>query len=238
MSNKEFVIADVFTEKRFGGNQLAVFVDGTGLDQETMQTIAREMHYSETTFLFPPKRGGDFRLRIFTPESELPFAGHPIVGTANVIVATEMKPMSEPLTSVTLECGVGLIEVEIETAGGQAGHTVMTQPLPEVRGQYKNIAALARSLRLDATDIEATGLPVEIIYNGIPVMIVPVASLAATRRIKLDSGALEEICNEVGAKTVLVFTRETVQPASTAHCRVFAPVEGVPEDAATGSANG
>ena len=238
MSNKEFVIADVFTEKRFGGNQLAVFIDGAGLDQETMQDIAREMHFSETTFLFPPQQGGDYRVRIFTPESELPFAGHPIVGTANVIVAMELKSMSEPLTLITLETGVGLIEVEIETAGGQAGHTVMTQPLPEVRGQYANIAALAKSLRLDAADIASTGLPVEILYNGIPVMIIPVASRAAVERIKLDSGALEDICNEVGAKTVLVFTTETVQPASTVHCRVFAPVEGVPEDAATGSANG
>ena len=238
MSNQAFVIADVFTEKRFGGNQLAVFTDARGLDQETMQNIAREMHYSETTFLFPPEQGGDYRVKIFTPESELPFAGHPIVGTANVIVATGLKPMSEPLTLIRLETGVGLIEVEIQTAGGRAGHTVMTQPLPEVRGQNTEIAALAKSLRLDAADIESTGLPVEILYNGIPVMIVPVASLAALQRIKLDSGALEEICNQVGAVTVLVFTREAVQPAGTVHCRVFVPVAGIPEDAATGSANG
>lgn len=238
MSNKEFVIADVFTEKRFGGNQLAVFTDGSGLDQETMQTIAREMHFSETTFLFPPQRGGDYHCRIFTPESELPFAGHPIVGTANVIVAEGLKPLTEPITTLTLETGVGLIYVEVETAGGQAGHTTMTQPLPEVRGQYADIAAVAKALRLDAADIEQTGLPVEVIYNGVPVMIVPVASRAAIEHIKYDTSALEEICNDVGAKTVLAFTTETVQPSSTAHCRVFAPVEGVIEDAATGSANG
>src|SRR6185503_7077959 len=85
MSDRKFVIADVFTEKRFGGNQLAVFTDGVGLDSQTMQTIAREMHFSETTFLFPPEQGGDYKVRIFTPDQELPFAGHPIVGTAHAV---------------------------------------------------------------------------------------------------------------------------------------------------------
>ena len=238
MNKKRFVIADVFTERQFGGNQLAVFIDGSGLDDETMQNIARETNYSETTFLLPPERGGDFRVRIFTPSRELPFAGHPLVGTAYVIVAEQLKQQTEPLTSVTLETGVGPIHVEVRTEGGQPGRTTMTQPLPVVRGTYSDIVALARALSLDASHIEEADLPVETIFNGIAVMIVPVTTRAAIESIRIDAVELERISNEVGASTVLTFTRETSLPASTVHCRVFAPAAGVIEDAATGSANG
>ncbi|HXG65838.1 MAG TPA: PhzF family phenazine biosynthesis protein [Blastocatellia bacterium] len=238
MSSSRFIIADVFTEKRFGGNQLAVFPDGSGLDAAAMQDIAREMHFSETTFLFPPEAGGDYRIRIFTPEHELPFAGHPIVGTAHVIVAEGIKRANEPLTSVVLETGVGPISVEVSVVGGRAGHTTMTQPLPVVKTTFTDIERLARALALRVADIRQTELPVEAIYNGITVLIVPVTSLDAVQRVKVDTGALEAISREVGAETVLVFTRETLRPDSAAHCRVFAPAAGVIEDAATGSANG
>ncbi|MEK6407100.1 MAG: PhzF family phenazine biosynthesis protein [Acidobacteriota bacterium] len=238
MNSKQFVIADVFTDERFGGNQLAVFTDGSGLEPAMMQNIAREMNYSETTFLFPPERGGDYRVRIFTPAHELPFAGHPLVGSAYVIAAERMKPWSEPLTSITLETGVGPIHVEVRTDSGQPGRTTMTQPLPVVRGSYSDVARLAKALSLDASLIGQTGLPVETIFNGIAVMIVPVANRAAIGDIRVDTGELERISNDVGASTVLVFTHETVLPTSTVHCRVFAPAAGVSEDAATGSANG
>lgn len=237
-NSKQFVIADVFTEERFGGNQLAVFTDGSGLDSATMQNIAREMNYSETTFLLPAERGGDYRVRIFTPAHELPFAGHPLVGSAYVIVAERMKQWSEPLTSVTLEAGVGPIHVKVRTEGSQAGRSTMTQPLPVVRGSYSDIAGLAKALSLDASRIAQTGLPVETIFNGIAVMIVPVESRAAIENIKVAPAALERISNEVDASTVLAFTCDTALPTSTVHCRVFAPAAGVGEDAATGSANG
>lgn len=238
MNTKRFVIADVFTKKRFGGNQLAVYTDARGLDTATMQDIAREMNYSETTFLLPPEQGGDYRVRIFTPRSELPFAGHPLVGSAFVIVSEKMKEWSDPLTSLELETGVGLIRVEVETKQGRAGHTTMTQPLPVSKGKYSDIAKLARALSLEVSDIESTGLPVEPIYNGITTMIVPVATRAAVEQIKIDAAALERISIEAGVDTVLALTLETLMPSSTAHCRVFAPAEGILEDAATGSANG
>lgn len=238
MTSKRFIIADVFTEKQFGGNQLAVFTDATGLDPETMQNIAREMNYAETTFLFPAESGGDFRVRIFTPGQELPFAGHPLVGTGHVVVAERMKMWSEPTTTVTLEAGVGPITVEVNIAADRAGHTVMTQPLPVVKGAFSDIAAMAKALSLDTADIASTGLPIEAIHNGITVIVVPVASLAAVKRIKVDAGALEQISNERGAQTVLTFAREAELASSTTHSRVFAPAVGVIEDAATGSANG
>jgi trans-2,3-dihydro-3-hydroxyanthranilate isomerase len=236
MRNRSFVIADVFTEQRFGGNQLAVFIDGEGLDTATMQNIAREMNYSETTFLLPPTEGGDFHLRIFTPAQELPFAGHPLVGTGHVIVADRMKEWTGSLTTVTLETGVGPIRVTVQTENERAGHTTMTQPLPQVKATLSDRERLAAALSLDAPDLAE--LPVEAIYNGITVMIVPATSMSAVQRIKIDAGKLDEISREMGAETVLVFTRETLQPASTVHCRVFAPAAGVIEDAATGSANG
>jgi len=238
MISKRFLIADVFTDVRFGGNQLAVFLDGSGLDSRTMQDIAREMNYSETTFLLPPEGEGDYRIRIFTPAHELPFAGHPIVGSAYVIVSEKMKKWGNQSTTVTLEAGVGPIRIEIKTEGGQLGRSTMTQPLPVVHGKYSDIDAVARALSLETSTIQKTNLPVETIFNGIAALIVPVASLSAIENIKVDSNALTEISNEVGASTVLAFTRETLAPENTVHCRVFAPAAGVSEDAATGSANG
>lgn len=238
MKSTSFIIADVFTEKQFGGNQLAVFPDASGLDAVTMQEIAREMHFSETTFLFPPESGGDYRVRIFTPEQELPFAGHPLVGTGYVVVAERLKDWSAPKTTVTLEAGIGPITVEVDTQTESAGHTVMTQPVPTVTGTIPDVSALAKALSLDQSEIAATGLPVEAIYNGITVIIVPLVSLAAVKRIKADAGALERISKEMGAQTMLTFTREHETASGTVHCRVFAPAAGVLEDAATGSANG
>jgi trans-2,3-dihydro-3-hydroxyanthranilate isomerase len=237
MNSKRFVIADVFTEERFGGNQLAVFTDGSALDSATMQAIAREMNYSETTFLLPAEQEGDYRIRIFTPAHELPFAGHPLVGSAYVVAAERMKQWTEPLTSITFEAGVGPVRVEVRTDRGLLGRSTMTQPLPAVQGSYANAAALAKALSLEPSRI-TPGLPVETIFNGIAAMIVPVESRHAIENIKVDTNALADISNEVGASTVLVFTRETVLPTSTVHCRVFAPAAGVSEDAATGSANG
>jgi trans-2,3-dihydro-3-hydroxyanthranilate isomerase len=238
MHSKRFIIADVFTEERFGGNQLAVFLDGGGLDPETMQKIAREMNYAETTFLFAPRQGGDYRVRTFTPERELPFAGHPLVGTGHVIVAERMTPWSEPRTAVMLETGLGPIHVEVTVEQGKAGFTTMTQPVPIVRETSSDVVQLARALSIEPAAIETTGLPIETIYNGVTVMIVPVATRQVIENIQVDAGLLKAISHAHGADTVLTFTRETLRPTSTVHCRVFAPAVGISEDPATGSANG
>ena len=237
MTSKHFMIADVFTEKQFGGNQLAVFTDGSGLDTETMQNIAREMNYSETTFLLPPEHGGDFRIRIFTPGQELP-----IRGTSDC--RHRLRHSRREIETVERAAHFGEARgrrranrVEVRVEGGRPGRSTMTQPLPVVRGVYSNIEALAKALSLDPSLIDQR-LPVETVYNGIAVMIVPLTTRAAIESIQLDGGALARISNEVGAQTVLTFTRETVSPESTVHCRVFAPAAGVGEDAATGSANG
>jgi trans-2,3-dihydro-3-hydroxyanthranilate isomerase len=238
MSDRKFIIADVFTEQQFGGNQLAVFLDGRGLGTETMQNLAREMNYSETTFILPPEAGCDFRLRVFTPSEELPFAGHPLVGSGYVMVAEKLKEWSSPHTSVRIETGVGEIIVRVETEGDKAGFSQMTQPLPVVKSDWGDIDRLAKALSIEASEIASTNLPVQLLFNGIPALIIPVASLKAVAAIKVDINALSAISEEAGAKTVLAFSTETIAPTSTAHCRVFAPVEGILEDAATGSAQG
>ena len=238
MNKKSFLIADVFTNERFGGNQLAVFTDGQDLDTETMQNIAREMNFSETTFLLPPEKGGDYRVRIFTPKSELPFAGHPMVGSGFVIVAEKMKEWTDPLTVLQLETGVGVLRVEVETKQSRIGRSTMTQPVPVPKGTFTDTPRLAAALGVEASEIDSTTLPVEPIYNGITTMIVPIATLAAVEQLKIDGGALARISREMGVDTVLMFTMETLAPSSTVHCRVSAAAEGILEDAATGSANG
>ena len=237
MESVNFIIADVFTDLRFGGNQLAVFLEGSALDSETMQKLAREMHFSETTFLLPPKADGDFAVRIFTPETELPFAGHPIVGTAYVIVSEKLKATSQPATLVRLETGVGLLSIEVLVHDGLPGQTIMTQPLPEIRKTFNDVERLAKAFGLTPTEIRSQ-LPAQAIYNGVTVLIVPITSLSAIQNIKVDIREVERISHEVGAQTVLAFSQETINQAHTAHCRVFAPAAGVVEDAATGSANG
>ena len=238
MKTTKFVIADVFTEKRFCGNQLAVFTHAEGLDTAAMQDIAREMNYSETTFVLPPESEGDFRLRIFTPAKELPFAGHPIVGSAFVIVAERMKTWGGAVTPVALETKAGVINVEVATTAGQAGRTTMTQPLPRVMSTFNDVSALAGALSIDASGIADTGLPIEVIYNGITVMIVPVKSIEVIKNLRPNPSELEKVAASVNAETVLVFTTQTERPSSNCHSRVFAPGAGVGEDPATGSANG
>jgi len=238
MKRYKFIIADVFTDTPFGGNQLAVFTDRRGLSTEIMQKLAREMNYSETTFILPPNSAGaDFHIRIFTPAIEIPFAGHPIVGTGYVIGATGMIKAAEPPSILKLETGVGIISVQLQIENGAIGRVTMTQPNPVSRGAFDNYADIADALGISASDIES-GLPVEAIYNGLTVLIVPVSSLKAIESIKVNLVKLERVAQAVGATTVLAFSQEVLNAASTVHCRVFAPGAGVMEDPATGSANG
>ena len=238
MTEKEFYIVDVFTDKRFGGNQLAVFRDGTGLDTKTMQTIANEINYSETTFLLPPEKGGDFRVRIFTPAIELPFAGHPLVGTGFIIVAEKPKEITDH-SIVKMETGVGEIQVSVSNINEEEkfGIAVMTQPVPKVLSQWTHRSRLAKTFSLELSDLKR-GLPVEVLNNGIAVMIVPVVSIDSLTMIRIDMRTLDDVVKESEAKTILFFTTETIEERSTVHCRVYAPGAGVLEDAATGSANG
>jgi trans-2,3-dihydro-3-hydroxyanthranilate isomerase len=242
MKQYRFIQVDVFTDKPFGGNPLAVFPDAEGLTTDEMQCLAREMNLSETTFVLPPQaRDADFKVRIFTPATELPFAGHPVVGTHWVMAHLGRVQLSEPVTRVHFELGVGVLPADLHVASGKVQRVVMTQARPTFHAVLEDVTDLATGLGLPPEAITKTGLPVQVVSTGLPQMMVPVRSLVEVRRLsiaRLDMAALTRACDAVGSQHVLVFTFETEQAGSTVHVRMFAPADGVPEDPATGSANG
>lgn len=214
MTRQEYVLVDVFTDRKFGGNQLAVFRDGRGVRDELMQAAAKELNLPETTFVVPGEQGGDHKLRIFTPARELPFAGHPTVGTAFVLADSRDA-------TLRLEEPVGTLQVTVRD-----GFCEMEQPLP-VFETVADRAAVATSISLDISDFEP-GLPIEVGSSGNRFMFVPVKSLDAVKRA--SPNGLSE--------AAYIFTTKTVDPGSTVHGRMYAPWQGIAEDPATGSANG
>ncbi len=243
MKEYRFIQVDVFTDKPFGGNPLAVFPEAEGLTTEEMQRLAREMNLSETTFVLPPQApGADFKVRIFTPAAELPFAGHPVVGTHWVLARLGRVELCEPVTQVRFELGVGVLPTDLHVVGGRVERVVMTQDRPTFHAVLEDVTDLAAGLGLPPEAITETGLPVQVVSTGLPQMIVPMRSLAEVQALnpgRLNTAALDRACRAVGAEQcVMVFTFETERPEATVHVRMFAPLLGVPEDPATGSANG
>jgi trans-2,3-dihydro-3-hydroxyanthranilate isomerase len=215
---RRYVIADVFTDTPLQGNQLAVFTDGRGLPAEQMQRAARELNLSETVFFLPPERDGDLRIRIFTPASELPFAGHPVLGSA--FLAGELLGTS----AVRLETGAGLVPVELRRQGGQIVSGQMEQPIPEW-APYEHPERL-----LAALGVAGSGLPVEAYPNGPRHVYVALRDEAAVAALRPDAGALADL----GAIGVSCFAGSGLRWKT----RMFAPGLGVLEDPATGSAAG
>jgi trans-2,3-dihydro-3-hydroxyanthranilate isomerase len=237
-----FIQVDVFTDVPFGGNPLAVFPDAEGLTTADMQQLARETNLSETTFVLPPQAPeADFRVRIFTPAREIPFAGHPVVGTHWVLAHLGRVDLHKPVTQVRFELGVGVLPADLHVVGGAVERVVMTQDRPTFHALLGDLSDLAAGLDLPAEAIAETGFPVQVVSTGMPQMMVPVRSLAEIQGLAADElnvAALNRACRTVGTECVMVFTLETERPDATVHVRMFAPLLGVPEDPATGSANG
>jgi trans-2,3-dihydro-3-hydroxyanthranilate isomerase len=237
-----FIQVDVFTDRPFGGNPLAVFYEAEGLTTEDMQHLALEMNLSETTFVLPAETtAADFRVRIFTPHEEVPFAGHPVVGTHWVLAHLGRVPLQEPLTQVRFELGVGVLPADLQVAGGEVTRVVMTQARPTFHTVVQDVSNLATGLGLAPEAIAETGWPVQVVSTGLPQMMVPVRSLAEVQSLsasQLNTAALDRACQAVETDCVLVFALQTERPESTVHTRMFAPRFGIPEDPATGSANG
>ncbi|MCH9651162.1 MAG: PhzF family phenazine biosynthesis protein [Deltaproteobacteria bacterium] len=230
-------LVDVFTDQPFGGNQLAVFPEDGEVPEEWMQKIARELNLSETTFVTTPQEpGADFRVRIFTPTREIPMAGHPSVGTAYVLTRLGKIASANP-ARVVFEEGVGPIPMEICFQDGEPSAIFMDQPRPNFGSAFEDRGAIADMLSLDLEDI-TPGLPLQAVSCGLPFLLVPLRRLEAVQKIKLKNDRLEALLGEFAAPNVLAFSLETQHPQSTVHCRVFAPLYGVQEDPATGSANG
>ena len=242
MRKIHYHLVDVFTDRIFGGNQLAVIPNGRGISTELMQSIAREFNFSETTFVLPPEdAGNDYRLRIFTPAQELPMAGHPTIGTTFVLARERMV---EPAAAnagrsmIRLEEGVGTIPVSIEWRAGEPVYAEMQQLPPTFGPRFEDIELLAEVLSLDAREITGTKLPVEVVSCGVPFLYVPVESLDAIRRIRFRADLWERVSQDLQVLGLFVLTREVEVEGSSVHSRMFAPGAGVGEDPATGGASG
>ncbi|MEC4890016.1 MAG: PhzF family phenazine biosynthesis protein [Nitrospira sp.] len=238
----KFYQADVFTSQPFGGNPVAVFPEADGLSDDQLQQIAREMNLSETVFVFPPTdKAAVARLRIFTPTQEIPFAGHPVLGTFFVLAELGIIPVKDSVIRVMQECNIGLFPVELQAEDGLVERVVMTQPKPEFLGpveETEDLYKVASALGLAKHVIADTKWPIEVVSTGLPVMIVPVRTLTAVRSIRPDASAITDVCRRFGANGIMVYTTVTVEPSSTVHARMFAPAIGILEDPATGSASG
>ncbi|MCC6139020.1 MAG: PhzF family phenazine biosynthesis protein [Nitrospira sp.] len=238
----KFYQADVFTHQPFGGNPVAVFPDADGLSDDQLQQIAREMNLSETVFVFPPTdQAAVVRLRIFTPTQELPFAGHPVIGTFYLLAQLGRVPLAGAVTRLLYECNIGLFPVELHGTVKQVEHVVMSQPKPEFLDRVENeedFYKLAISLGLPKYAVAEAKSPIEVVSTGLPVLILPIRTLTAIRSIIPDPSAITDLCGRFGANGIMVFTTVTVEPDSTVHTRMFAPAIGVLEDPATGSASG
>jgi trans-2,3-dihydro-3-hydroxyanthranilate isomerase len=212
-----YLVVDVFTTRVLEGNQLGVFLDGRPFGEEEMQRLAREMNFAETVFLFPPRSGGDAWVRIFTPEDELPFAGHPLLGTA-FVVATALSA-----DSVVLETGAGPVPIVLERADGRIVFGRMKQPIPTWEPFDRASELLA------AVGVESSALPVEVYRNGPVHVYVRLPDEAAVAALRPDMARLRDL--DVAANCF-------AGHGTRWKTRMFYPSTGVPEDPATGSAAG
>lgn len=220
MQSLRYVRCDVFTDKPLEGNPLAVFTDARTLQTEQMQTLAREMNLSESVFLFPPKEGGHAKIRIFTPAREIPFAGHPVLGTAFVVGAAMHVHV------VVLETGKGLVPVQLEREGARIIFGWMTQPTPTFH-PFEQKDLLLEALRIAPSDVT---LPIDYYDNGAHHVYVRVASRSIVENVKPDISKLAE---HIHCGVSVCWSE-----GNTAKTRMFAPYAGVAEDPATGSAAG
>lgn len=245
MRRYSYLHLDVFTDRPFGGNPLSVFLDGTGLSTAEMQAIAKEMNHSESTFLFPAERGGVAKMRIFTPTVELPFAGHPVIGTAFALA------LENPIGGeVSIELGDGMISTRIEREDVSATETSspaergrpgapsfvwMSQRPPENGVMLTDVDRLARTLGVGRGDIDGAA---EVWSTGIPFLYVPLNGLTPMGRIRVNAQILPDLLLETGARGIYAVTRETLSLKASVRARCFPTGVGVAEDAATGSAAG
>lgn len=232
-----YYTADVFSDRPFGGNPLAVFPRADGLTGEIMQKIAREFNFSETVFVFPPETAdGTRRARIFTPTTELPFAGHPTVGTAFVLAAIGEIPL-ENETRIYLEEGVGLVRVTVRGSAGKPVYSELTAAkLPEFGADIPPIEDLAAVLSLDVSDFLTGDYRPRSISCGVPFLFVPVRDRAVLSKIKLNLTVWSSVLANAWASSIFVFCLDPELPGSDLRARMFAPGLGVTEDPATGSA--
>jgi len=234
MKELTFYIVDVFAVEKYTGNQLAIFTNASTLSEEQMQQLAKEMNYSETTFITSTQlRDGGYDVRIFTPNKELPFAGHPTLGTAYIIQQTIIN---QPVETVKLNLKVGQIPVTWHNTDDM-GEVLWMRQKPPTFHQIFEASALAPVLSLDMNEIDAR-FPIQEVSTGIPFIIVPLKTHESLKRIRVNREKYFELVENTESKEILVFCPETYASENDLSVRVFAEYLGIPEDPATGSANG
>ena len=234
-----YAICDVFTDRLFGGNPLAVLPDAQGLSDRRMQQIAREFNFSESTFVLPPEAGNTRRVRIFTPTKEIPFAGHPNVGTAFVLAATgKLGPDAAASTTVRFEEGAGVVPVAITGRGAGSFFCELTAPEPLTLGEPLPVSEVAAALSLRPEDLDTRAHPPRTASVGLPFVMAQLADRGALERARSNGAALDPLVARGVIPDILFYVRpEKARDEFDVRARMFAPLDGVPEDPATGSAN-
>jgi trans-2,3-dihydro-3-hydroxyanthranilate isomerase len=230
---------DVFTDRLFGGNQLAVFPDARGLADDTMQSIANEMNFAETTFVLPAEGPDtDVRMRIFTPAYEMPMAGHPTIGSTFALARTGL--IAPPRERFVFGLNVGPIPVSLTWQGAELSFAWMTQLAPRFGPPIDDVHGAAAMLGLRDEAIGSTRLPIQVVSCGVPCLLVPIATRRDVDEAGLDRsafwafmGALQE-----PPDCVFFFSAEPAADEATVYSRMFAPTLGISEDPATGGASG
>lgn len=234
MRKPSFYIVDVFAEERYSGNQLAVFREVKELCEKEMQQIAREINFSETTFILSDeKHNGGYDVRIFTPQIEVPFAGHPTLGTAHIILKEIIR---KPINEIILNLKIGQIPVTFGDVNEDSSILWMRQRDP-VFGATFEADLVSKIIGLDAKEIDER-FPIQSVSTGLPTVIVPLMTLKSVKRAGIVNSKYLEFTANIDAKTLLLFCPETYNSQNDLNVRFFAGRYGIPEDPATGSGNG
>ena len=238
MASYRFLTADVFTERAFGGNQLAVLPDARGLDDAQMQAIAREFNLSETVFVLPAEEHNHFRrLRIFTPGQELPFAGHPTIGAAFVLASIDEIHLTGEATHIVFEEGAGPVPVSIASRDGTPVAAMLTAPrIPRPGPAPPDTAVLAAILSLKSDELLRDRWKPEAFSCGVPFLFVAVRDRVVLASIELRMSDWETSLRDYWAPSIFAFCRDPEGPTSDFRARMFAPDMGISEDPATGAA--
>lgn len=239
MARFRYLTVDVFTDVPFSGNQLAVFPDARGIPEHRLLDVTREFNYSETTFVYPADDPAHTRrVRIFTPGAEVPFAGHPTVGTAHVLAAIGEIPLDGDLTRIVFEEGVGPVPIAVRSSQGvPVSAQLSVAMLPEIGPLAASRDAIATTLGLDPSDLLGDDWSPQALSCGLPFLFVPVRNLAAVAKARVRMDAWDATLKGTWASELFVFAPGGERPGTAFHARMFAPGLNVPEDPATGSAN-
>jgi len=242
MREFEYWQVDVFTSERFSGNPLVVVPDADDLTTQDMRKIAWEMNVPETTFVVAPRvEDSIYRMRAFTPTTELPFTGHPAIGAHWVMAEMGRVPLEEGINKIQYEQGVGPMSADFHVVDGELDHIMIDTCPPLFLAELKDANDLARGLGVNATEITGTRLPIQVVSTGMPQLMVPMQSLAAVQRLDANEMSLtflNRVLQSLGSNFIMVFTTETGRPDVTTHVRGFGHSVGIPEDPVTGNANG